>query len=77
MPNSQWRSMLIESCYDYWSLQMKADYKKQKLKVINTRLGKVVEGLMELSRFPEHCECLKVLSESGDLIEWLKSETGS
>ena len=56
---------------------MKPDHGKQQLKGIKTKLGKVGEDLMELSKFPERCECLKVLSKSGDLVEWLKSETGS
>jgi len=56
---------------------MTPGFKKQQLSVINTELVKVGEDLTNLSKFPEHFECLKVLSKSADLIEWLKSETGS
>ena len=58
-------------------VQMKPDFKKQQLNVINAELVKAGEGLMKLSAYPERCKCLKVLSESADLIKWLKSETGS
>ena len=54
---------------------MKPDFKKQQLKVINTDLVKAGEDLIELSTFPERCECLKVLSKSADLINWLKSKS--
>ena len=56
---------------------MKPDFKKQQLSVINTELVKAGEGLMKLSSIPELCECLRVLSNSTDLIKWLNSETGS
>ena len=52
-------------------------FKKQQLSAINRELIKAGEDLMELSLFPDRCECLKVLSESADLVEWLRSETGS
>ena len=54
---------------------MKPGFKKQQLKVINTDLVKAGEDLMELTAFPERCECLKVLSKSADLINWLKSKS--
>ena len=52
-------------------------FKKQQLSAINQQLIKAGEDLMKLSSFPNRCECLKVLSESTDLIKWLRSETGS
>ena len=56
---------------------MKPGFKKQQLSVINAELVKAGESLMKLSIYPERCECLKVLSESAALIEWLNSETKS
>ena len=58
-------------------IQMKPTFKKQKLSTIDEELIKTGKDLKELSTYPDRCECLKVLSESADLIEWLKSATGS
>ena len=56
---------------------MKPTFKKQQLKTIDEELIKTGKDLKYLSTYPDRCKCLKVLSESADLIEWLKSETGS
>ena len=56
---------------------MRPFFKKQQLSCVNEELIKAGEDLKELCRYPDRCECLEVLSESADLIEWLKSATGS
>ena len=56
---------------------MKPGFKKQALSVISKELVKAGEDLKNLSTIPGRCECLKSFSESADLVEWLKVETGS
>ena len=70
---------MLAKCYSmhFCILQMKPGFKKQQLSIINAELVKTGESLMKLSVYPERCECLKVLSKSADLIEWLNSETKS
>ena len=53
---------------------MRHFFKKQQVRCFNAELFKDIK---ELSRYPDRCECLEALSESADLIEWLKSATGS
>ena len=61
----------------YYDLQLKPDFKKQTLSVINSELLKAGEALTEISTSPQRCKCLEVFSRSAELISWLKLETGS
>lgn len=56
---------------------MSPGFKKQPLSVIGKELIKAGEAMKEMSGAPGRFECLKEFSESAELIEWLKSETGS
>ena len=72
--------MLNDYCICFFmqlQLQMRPNFKKQPLSVINKELLTVGEVLTEISAFPQRCNCLEVFSKSTKLIHWLKSETGS
>ena len=56
---------------------MRPDFKKQTLSVINRELLAAGEALTEISTPPLRCRCLEVFSSSTELIDWLRSETGS
>ena len=56
---------------------MKPDFKKQTLSVINRELLTAGEVLTEIFTFPQRYHCLEVFSRSTELIDWLRSETGS
>jgi len=56
---------------------MKPGFKKQSLSVISKELVKAGGDLKDLSSIPGRCDCLKRFSESTDLVQWLKLETGS